>query len=246
MFGLVRTQFSSNLRKIPGLWQPMTSILSTNQHYQGLESWQANVFVRYRWTKRKIKREARKKKREEWARIGKEVPKPPRWIDPKTPVVNALPREEQERIREERRLNTHLKIEPPKENPNVPKDIPKLILPFQNSVHETEKSLKISPRVAKLLSLTNANQRRVVQSQKAAGMKLFQKRPGDTGSSAVQIVALTSRIQQMQTHCIMHPKDHAGKRGLTMLVVKRRKMLDYLERENFEEYAKVAQTLGLA
>mmetsp|Transcript_13678 Transcript_13678/g.28261 ORF Transcript_13678/g.28261 Transcript_13678/m.28261 type:complete len:256 (-) Transcript_13678:99-866(-) len=199
-----------------------------------------------RWTKRKIKRENRRKRREEWAKIGKEVPKPPRWKDVKTPVVNAVPREEQDRIRENRRTQNHLSLPKPQTNPNVPDGLPKLLLPFHRSVFETEKSLKISPRVAQLLALSNGNQRRVVQAQKEAGMKLFEKRPGDTGSSAVQIIALTARIQQMQTHMIMHPKDKSGKRGLQVFITKRRKMLDYLEREDFEEYAKLSQTLGLA
>jgi len=199
-----------------------------------------------RWTKKKKRKQARELRRAEMARLGIPVPKPHRWKDPKTPVVNAVPREEQERIRLERRKNAHLTIPKPPENPNIPENLPRLLLPFHNSVHETQASLKISPRVAKLLALSNGSQRRVVQAQKHAGMKLFQKRPGDTGSSAVQIIALTTRVQQMQTHMLLHPKETAGKRRLQMLIVKRRKMLDYLERENFEEYAKVAQTLGLA
>ncbi|EED95834.1 predicted protein [Thalassiosira pseudonana CCMP1335] len=76
-------------------------------------------------------------------------------------------------------------------------------------------------------------------------MELFQLREGDTGSSAVQVVALTTRIQQIQTHLAQHKKDKSGKRGLDALYVRRRKVLDYMERKDFESYRKVVKSLGL-
>jgi small subunit ribosomal protein S15 len=76
-------------------------------------------------------------------------------------------------------------------------------------------------------------------------MELFQLREGDTGSSAVQVVALTTRIQQMQTHLGRHKKDYSGKRGLDAMYVRRRKVLDYMERKDFESYRKVVKSLGL-
>eukprot|EP00970_Alexandrium_tamarense_P006527 scaffold1112_cov195-Alexandrium_tamarense.AAC.14 len=105
--------------------------------------------------------------------------------------------------------------------------------------------LVMSDRVRKLLDLTNGNQREVVSSQKRRGMELFQLREGDTGSSAVQVVALTTRIQQIQTHLAQHKKDKSGKRGLDALYVRRRKVLDYMERKDFESYRKVVKSLGL-
>jgi small subunit ribosomal protein S15 len=75
--------------------------------------------------------------------------------------------------------------------------------------------------------------------------KLFQLREGDTGSSAVQVVALTTRIQQLQTHMAKHHKDKSTKRGLDALFVRRRKVLDYMERKSFESYRKVVKSLGL-
>ena len=75
--------------------------------------------------------------------------------------------------------------------------------------------------------------------------KLFQLREGDTGSSAVQVVALTTRIQQLQTHMAKHNKDTSTKRGLDALFVRRRKVLDYMERKQFESYRKVVKSLGL-
>ena len=75
--------------------------------------------------------------------------------------------------------------------------------------------------------------------------QLFQLREGDTGSSAVQVVALTTRIQQLQTHMAKHQKDNSTKRGLQALFVRRRKVLDYMERKDFESYRKVVKSLGL-
>ena len=49
----------------------------------------------------------------------------------------------------------------------------------------------------------------------------------------------------MQKHANIHKKDHSGKRGLTALYVRRRKMLDYLERKDFDTYRVVVKSLGL-
>jgi small subunit ribosomal protein S15 len=59
------------------------------------------------------------------------------------------------------------------------------------------------------------------------------------------VIALTTRIQQLQTHLKQHKKDNHSKRGMDALYVRRRKTLDYMEREDFESYRKVVKTLGL-
>ena len=59
------------------------------------------------------------------------------------------------------------------------------------------------------------------------------------------VVALTTRIQQIQTHLRNHKKDVHCKRGLTALYVRRRKLLDYMERKEFDSYRKIVKTLGL-
>ena len=59
------------------------------------------------------------------------------------------------------------------------------------------------------------------------------------------VIALTTRIQQIQTHLRQHKKDKHSKRGLDALYVRRRKLLDYMERKDFESYRKVVKTLGL-
>ena len=98
---------------------------------------------------------------------------------------------------------------------------------------------------AKTLDEYFKNQKEVIKAQKQRGMELFQVREGDTGSSAVQVIALTTRIQQIQTHLREHKKDKHSKRGLDALYVRRRKLLDYMERKDFESYRKVVKTLGL-
>lgn len=160
-------------------------------------------------------------------------PKPPNYIDKNTPVINSIPRQERLAIAqaEEERAATELndKLEMHQE--------PLFRFHFDG--------LKMSDRVRKLFDLSNGNQKEVVAAQKQRGMELFQIREGDTGSSAVQIIALTTRIQQLQTHFRKHKKDKHSKRGMDALYVRRRKLLDYLERKDFETYRKVVKTLGL-
>lgn len=110
---------------------------------------------------------------------------------------------------------------------------------FTNVVEE------MSPKVRQLFDLTNGSTNEVAKAQKTRAMELFEVRPGDTGSSAVQVMALTSRIQQVQKHVSTHRKDHSGKRGLDAMYVRRRKLLDYLEKKDFETYSVVVKALGL-
>jgi small subunit ribosomal protein S15 len=67
----------------------------------------------------------------------------------------------------------------------------------------------------------------------------------DTGSTRVQIALLTERINYLTDHFRTHKKDHHGRRGLLMLVSKRRRLLDYLKRTDLEGYRKLIEELGL-
>jgi small subunit ribosomal protein S15 len=69
--------------------------------------------------------------------------------------------------------------------------------------------------------------------------------PKDTGSADVQIAILTTRINQLSEHLKSHVKDHSSRRGLLMLVARRRRLLDYLKRTANERYSNVVKTLGL-
>ena len=67
----------------------------------------------------------------------------------------------------------------------------------------------------------------------------------DTGSSSVQIAVLTERINSLGTHFKAHVKDHHSRHGLLKLVSQRRKLLDYLKRENQDAYHKLIDDLNL-
>jgi small subunit ribosomal protein S15 len=73
----------------------------------------------------------------------------------------------------------------------------------------------------------------------------FGKTAEDTGSSEVQIAMLTERINHLTEHLRAHRKDHHSRRGLLMLVGKRRRFLNYLQRSNLERYRELIKELGL-
>lgn len=68
---------------------------------------------------------------------------------------------------------------------------------------------------------------------------------GDTGSPEVQIAILTERIKNLTEHFKSHAKDNHSRRGLLMLVNKRRSLLDYLKKKDVQRYADLIQKLGL-
>ena len=68
---------------------------------------------------------------------------------------------------------------------------------------------------------------------------------GDTGSPEVQVAILTSRIQTLTEHFKSHAKDNHSRRGLLMMVNKRRSLLDYLKREDSSRYSDLIAKLGL-
>ncbi|HSI79477.1 MAG TPA: 30S ribosomal protein S15 [Solirubrobacterales bacterium] len=67
----------------------------------------------------------------------------------------------------------------------------------------------------------------------------------DTGSTEVQVALLTARIDELTEHLRTHSKDHHSRRGLLMLVGKRRRLLDYLQRSDVERYRALVADLGL-
>ncbi len=68
---------------------------------------------------------------------------------------------------------------------------------------------------------------------------------GDTGSPEVQVALLTARINELTEHLREHKKDHHSRRGLLMLVGKRRRLLKYLQASDIDRYRKLIQDLGL-
>jgi small subunit ribosomal protein S15 len=69
--------------------------------------------------------------------------------------------------------------------------------------------------------------------------------PKDTGSADVQIALLTKRINEISEHLKKHVKDHSSRRGLLILVARRRRLLDYLKRTANERYTSVVKALNL-
>ena len=76
-------------------------------------------------------------------------------------------------------------------------------------------------------------------------VKDYKTHNNDTGSSQVQIALLTQRINELTEHFRIHKKDNHSRRGLLKMVSRRRKLLDYLKRQNIGEYHDIIQKLGL-
>ena len=67
----------------------------------------------------------------------------------------------------------------------------------------------------------------------------------DTGSPEVQIAVLTGRIRQLTEHLKVHKKDHHSRRGLLILVGRRRRLLNYVKNKDVKRYREIIETLGL-
>ena len=85
----------------------------------------------------------------------------------------------------------------------------------------------------------------VTKELKQELVETYRLNDGDTGSSYVQIAILTSRIEELTQHLRTHRKDFASRRGLMMMVGKRRRLLRYVGREDPEGYQKLIGNLGL-
>ena len=73
----------------------------------------------------------------------------------------------------------------------------------------------------------------------------FKLHDSDTGSPEVQIGLLTHRINYLTEHLKMHKKDHHSRRGLLILVGRRRRLLDYVKNNNVKRYRTIIETQGL-
>lgn len=73
----------------------------------------------------------------------------------------------------------------------------------------------------------------------------YQLHENDRGSAPVQIAILTQRINELTSHFRAHKKDHHSRRGLLMMVGRRRRLLDYLKRTDIERYRSLIDDLGL-
>jgi len=87
------------------------------------------------------------------------------------------------------------------------------------------------------LSITNVRKHEVIEEYKT--------HESDTGSPEVQIAILSEKIRNLTEHFKLHKKDHHSRRGLLMMVSKRRRLLDYLKRKEINRYRVVIERLGL-
>ena len=85
----------------------------------------------------------------------------------------------------------------------------------------------------------------VTAERKKELMTEFAGHEGDTGSPEVQVAVLSERIANLTEHFKTHKKDKHSRRGLLMLVSRRRRLLDYLKGKDRERYANLIQRLGL-
>ncbi len=85
----------------------------------------------------------------------------------------------------------------------------------------------------------------VTEERKRELVERFGSAPGDTGRTEVQVALLTERIAGLTEHLRLHRKDHHSRRGLLMLVGKRRRLLSYLQRADLERYRTLVRELGL-
>jgi small subunit ribosomal protein S15 len=85
----------------------------------------------------------------------------------------------------------------------------------------------------------------ITEERKRELVERFGSAPGDTGRTEVQVALLTERIAALTEHLRAHRKDHHSRRGLLMLVGKRRRLLSYLQRADLERYRTLVRELGL-
>jgi small subunit ribosomal protein S15 len=81
--------------------------------------------------------------------------------------------------------------------------------------------------------------------EKEEVIRKYQIHENDRGSAPVQIALLTARINDLTEHFRTHEKDHHSRRGLLMLVGKRRRLLEYVKRTDVEKYRELVDSLGL-
>jgi small subunit ribosomal protein S15 len=86
---------------------------------------------------------------------------------------------------------------------------------------------------------------RFMSFDKQAVVEKHRTHPQDSGSTRVQIALLTERINSLTGHFRSHNKDHHGRRGLLIMVSKRRRLLDYLKRTDLDGYRRLIEELGL-
>ena len=82
-------------------------------------------------------------------------------------------------------------------------------------------------------------------AEKSGIIAEYQRSESDTGSAEIQVALLSARIKQLTGHFANHKKDHHSRRGLLQMVNQRRKLLDYLKKNDQARYQDLIRSLGL-
>lgn len=85
----------------------------------------------------------------------------------------------------------------------------------------------------------------IAQQEKRGVIEQFRLHQTDTGSPEVQVALLSQRIDYLTEHFKIHVKDHHSRRGLLKLVGQRRRLLDYLKKNDYERYQSLIHRLGI-
>lgn len=93
--------------------------------------------------------------------------------------------------------------------------------------------------------MATAKQKKTQPQTKADLITKYRAHEEDTGSTEVQVAVLTDRIESLIDHLRDHKKDHDSRRGLLVMVGKRRRLLNYLRKENLQRYQQLIADLGL-
>jgi len=85
----------------------------------------------------------------------------------------------------------------------------------------------------------------LLKEDKQAIIEKYRLHENDTGSAAVQVALMTTRINALNEHLKINKKDHHSRRGLVMLVGKRKRLLEYIKNNDLDSYRKLIKDLGL-
>jgi small subunit ribosomal protein S15 len=96
---------------------------------------------------------------------------------------------------------------------------------------------RVPEEQGRAVSLDTATKKQIIEE--------YATQSGDTGSPEVQVALLTKRINELTEHLKTHKHDHHSRRGLLLMVGRRRRMLKYLQKEDITRYRKLIERLGL-
>mmetsp|Transcript_20947 Transcript_20947/g.28494 ORF Transcript_20947/g.28494 Transcript_20947/m.28494 type:complete len:136 (-) Transcript_20947:603-1010(-) len=117
--------------------------------------------------------------------------------------------------------------------------------PLRFDIDRERLGFELSEPVSRILSLRNGSSKEIRQARIKKAIEAFMDRPGDTGSTPVQVAVITVKIEALRDHVSTHRKDNVTKRRLALLTNQRRALLKYLERKDYDMYRTTVKSLDL-